>query len=93
MLGRRVDFDDGDPVFGPTRFAPGDYGKDLRTGAWWVRPPRNADGRALVGRLTSHQVLEHGDGTITVSPSILWEYGSGESLWHGWLQRGEWTQC
>jgi hypothetical protein len=38
---------------------------------WWIRDPW---GR--VGRLTSHTITEHEDGTITVSPSIFDKDGS-----------------
>lgn len=46
--------------------------------------------------LARHQIIEHEDGTITVSPSILISrggHGSGkpiEELWHGFLERGVW---
>jgi uncharacterized protein with NRDE domain len=45
--------------------------------------------------LANHKVVEHEDGTITVSPSIL--VGKGvkagkidEQLWHGYLEQGVW---
>lgn len=40
--------------------------------------------------LAKHQITEHGDGTITVSPSILVH---GEWPWHGFLERGVWREC
>ena len=49
---------------------------------YWIRDP---NGR--VGRLESHTVTEHEDGTITVSPSILDPSPGG---WHGFLERGVW---
>jgi hypothetical protein len=36
----------------------------------------------------SHQVDEHENGTITVSPSIVAPHGG---CWHGWLKHGVWT--
>lgn len=57
---------------------PGDYGK-TQDGRWIIRPPR---GEAYI--LEDHEVIEHKDGTITVSPSI----NTGQ--WHGYLERGTW---
>jgi hypothetical protein len=67
-------------------FAEGDYGKSA-DGVWMVRPPRSH-----LGSLINHEVVEHEDGTITVSPSILLQYGDGEVLWHGFLERGVWRE-
>lgn len=44
------------------------------------------------GNLANHDVTEHDDGTITVSPSILVENSNGEG-WHGYLERGVWREC
>lgn len=44
------------------------------------------------GNLAAHDVVEHEDGTITVSPSILVSDHTGE-LWHGYLERGVWREC
>lgn len=60
----------------------GDYGLDAR-GFWMCRPPGNH-----TGSLEKHTVVEHDDGTITVSPSILIDDGRNE--WHGYLERGVW---
>lgn len=49
---------------------------------WWIRDPLGS-----VGRLTTHTITEHDDGTITVSPSI---YDTSPGGWHGWLERGVW---
>ena len=43
----------------------GDYGYQPLTG-WVVRPPG-----CHAGGIPKHEVTEHEDGTITVSPSIL----------------------
>lgn len=36
------------------------------------------------------KIEEHGDGTISVSPSIMDDSPLG---WHGWLERGVWREC
>lgn len=63
---------------------PGEYGKGA-DGHWQCCPP-DTD---LIGGLRHHDVIEHDDGTITVSPSILIRGHSGRE-WHGWLERGIW---
>ncbi len=83
--GRRVDWRDGDDW---RDSQPGDYVKvpEARRSdgqpVWYVRDPA---GR--VGALITHQVEEHDDGTITVTPSILDPNG-----WHGYLERGVWRE-
>ena len=46
------------------------------------------------GGLSNHKVLEHEDGTITVSPSILLTYPGNGKLstfrYHGYLRHGKW---
>jgi hypothetical protein len=85
------------------RLAPGDYGRDPQDGnAWHARPPKMSEGDAftdchpLAGSLAGHDVVEHEDGTITASPSILIHYPWGnpprEISWHGYLERGVWRQ-
>jgi hypothetical protein len=63
---------------------PGDYWKDTSTGAWMVRCPVGE-----LGNLGNHAVIEHTDGTITVSPSIRIV---GEKTWHGYLNHGTWHE-
>lgn len=67
----------------PHLFEPGDYGR--WDGKWY--------GMTSVGLagLANHEVVEHEDGTITVSPSIL--CSTGEQSWHGYLERGIWREC
>lgn len=68
---------------------PGSYGKDAE-GEWWVNPPKPGIGAGCIG---SHEVVEHEDGTITVSPSILSQGGpNGSIAWHGYLERGVWRE-
>jgi len=66
----------------------GEYGQGA-DGRWYARPPD-----AWTGDLRNHDVTEHDDGTITVSPSIRILGGDGEGvgreLWHGYLEKGVW---
>jgi hypothetical protein len=71
----------------------GDYARCV-DGVWRVRPPKNAHGKSYTGRLGErHHVEEHDDGTITVTPSILQQWGDGGTIWHGFLTRGVWRSC
>jgi len=45
---------------------------------WNIRGPKGGS-----GILDGHTVVEHEDGTITVSPSLLIP-----GVWHGWLESG-----
>lgn len=81
MQGKRVDAHD-DPLL-----APGEYGI-MSNGTWHGCTP-NGHGCSLA----KHTVIEHEDGTITVSPSILVSDARGEvELWHGYLERGVWRE-
>lgn len=62
----------------------GEYGKGT-DGVWYCRPFGNH-----TGSLAKHDVIEHEDGTITVSPSILID--DGRNQWHGHLERGVWRE-
>lgn len=79
MQGRRVYTED------LIEFQPGDYG--FVGGNWFCCVP---DGR--LGNLSNHQVIEHEDGTITVSPSILVWAGGKDGQWHGYLEHGVWRE-
>ncbi|HDH51249.1 MAG TPA: hypothetical protein ENH04_07565 [Nitrospirae bacterium] len=61
------------------------YGQDGK-GEWLMRHPN-----AGVGSLANHDVVEHEDGSITVSPSILMKGVDGEV--HGHLERGVWQDA
>jgi hypothetical protein len=67
-------------------YSDGDYGLDPRDGCWYGRPPGGH-----IGCLRNHEVTEHEDGTITVSPSIL--IIDREGSWHGYLEHGMWRTC
>ena len=81
IKGRRVYPDDD----GFLKLKPGDYGKETN-GVWMARPP----GKVHMGCLVNHTVVEHADGTITVSPSIL--ITQGDVQWHGYLKQGIWEE-
>lgn len=83
MQGQRVD--SGDPYHWPE----GAYG--LFHDTWRGKTP-GGHGCNLAG----HDVTEHEDGTITVSPSIAVSTrraGQDIRLWHGYLERGVWREC
>lgn len=83
MKGRRIYPDES----GKLSYMPGDYGREA-DGTWMFRCP-NPD--IHLGSLERHTVIEHPDGTITVSPSIL--IRQGEFSWHGYLKKGLWEEC
>lgn len=73
----------------PIRYAdlkPGDYW--IWRGFWHATTPNG-----MTCGLAKHQVTEHDDGTITVSPSILVNDGTAGHSWHGFLERGIWREC
>lgn len=80
MQGRRI------PNPEPSLCEPGDYyqGKD---GYWTAQTPNGH-----YANLRKHEVTEHEDGTITVSPSILVSDGIGP-VWHGYIKHGVWEEC
>jgi hypothetical protein len=65
----------------------GEYGKN-EVGQWYGVPP----GTDLLANLSGHQVIEHEDRTITVSPSILVRLPHKNEEWHGFLERGVWKE-
>ena len=66
--------------------ARGDYMQHA-SGTWYAMTPNG-----YLANLAAHDVIEHEDGTITVSPSILVRNHDGEQ-WHGFLDRGVWRAC
>lgn len=70
--------------------AHGDYKKVTYADGsvhWYCCPPRGA-----AGVLDNHQITEHEDGTITVSPSILLPSDNPAGAWHGYLEYGVWRE-
>lgn len=55
-----------------------------RAGWWQVSAP---DGSLGALNPSIHTIVEHEDGTITVSPSLDWSQRKIGG-WHGWLRRG-----
>jgi hypothetical protein len=87
MNGKRVYPDDeGDLIL-----SEGDYGFDPKSGIWFAKAPG-----CHIGNLVHHQVTEHADGTISVTPSILISQGDGKGgfvqVWHGYLEHGVWRE-
>lgn len=66
---------------------PGDYARV--NGVWYAAPPGTM---GLLANLSKHEVTEHEDGTITVSPSIEVDGGRYAQHWHGYLERGVWRE-
>lgn len=81
MIGKRLYPTDKDKVF--EMMKPGDY-FSLSSGEFIICTPNN-----LVASIRNHKVIEHEDGTITVSPSILI---TGTGTWHGYLEKGIWRE-
>ena len=83
MQGRRLpDYTDWS-----TERKPGEYAKLNDQGFWWAIAP-NGDFGCF--QSPNWQVEEHEDRTITVSPSLWFDYPKG---WHGFLRRGIWQSC
>ena len=78
------------PIKGELWLKEGDYGQK-ESGRWVVRPPG-----CHSGGIPKHNVLEHSDGTITVTPSILLSDvepdGTLKEIWHGYLTKGEFKE-
>lgn len=86
MRGRRY-IDVEDPTQSHEHMQPGGYRRE--GGVWYATTPNG-----LYGNLSAHDVTEHSDGTITVSPSILVEQPSRlREAWHGYLERGVWREA
>jgi hypothetical protein len=67
---------------------PGDYWRppNRPDGEWWFKDPF---GR--LGRVSTHKVEVHEDGTITVTPSIAPRPDDPPGSFHGFLTKGVWT--
>lgn len=67
---------------------PGAYGTPDSGKSWFCTTPNG-----MLGNISGHQVTEHADGTITVSPSILTQSQHKGKTWHGYLEKGIWREC
>ena len=81
---RRKDLDGKYPYEIEPHLQPGDYASSVY-GLWCLRAP-NGDAGTL--KPSVHTIIEHEDGTLTVSPSIQFETGQ---RWHGYLKNGNWS--
>lgn len=87
MIGRRV-YPNPDGSF---KLERGDY---IHVDShWYARVPDEGMNDMDLGCLDLHQITEHEDGTISVSPSIL-HHGRTPAWqprdWHGFLEHGVW---
>ncbi len=80
---------------GEELYKPASYGRATnplvigRSAGWWTVTAPNGDACSLDPAV--HQVVEHDDGTITVSPSIDMSRIK-PSGWHGFLVNGVFTR-
>lgn len=91
MIGTRRDIMDSEW----TTVKAWDYGKETCDTGWFWYCCVPGDGvlfRTMIGNLSQHSVIEHEDGTITVSPSILIGQSTGIKSWHGYLEHGVWRE-
>ena len=69
----------------------GEFGINPQDDNWYACTPNGH-----LGNLENHEVTEHEDGTITVSPSILVIGYDNEkkekTAWHGFLEHGVWRE-
>lgn len=70
---------------------PGDYGK-TKMDIWHARIPTKSGDPLVFANLQAHEVIEHEDGTITVSPSIKVTIPNSPIIWHGYLKKGVWER-
>ena len=98
MVGRRIEVAATDSGYSLEGVEPGDYWKFA--GEWYgacpdAKHPDEFSHRIVLAGFGRHEVTEHDDGTITVSPSILVSAPWGKSqavfeFYHGFLERGIW---
>lgn len=76
----------------PHKLEPGEYTRwQADAGNWYACTPNGH-----VANLAAHSVVEHGDGSITVSPSIAVSTsveGKAVIVWHGFLEQGVWRNA
>ena len=69
---------------------PGEYMKEDKPGSWLLCLPTGIHG-TINDKIW--KIEEHGDGTITVSPSIQATCHVPAYSWHGYLEKGIWREC
>jgi hypothetical protein len=95
-VGTRV-YPDPDGWLDPAEISkPATYGRsihprviEMRSGWWHITTP---DGHVGGLNPTIHHIVEHEDGTITVTPSIDMSKRT-PGAWHGWLTKGVFQSC
>ena len=73
------------------RLPDGWHSQDSQAGDYWRTPEGHwevRDPHGVIGGIDLHEVEEHDDGTISVTPSIL---DDSEGGYHGYLTRGVWN--
>lgn len=72
---------------------PGEYAYQtwIKPHGWFIRDPSGDIGTIHLRKNGgNHDIEEHEDGTITVTPSILNNHGN---KWHGYLRKGIWIEA
>lgn len=90
MQGKRVKDETSVHEMNPGEYARTPESPGYPNGYWTLRLPNGLHSRI---NPAVHQIIEHEDGTITISPSILVTGGDGSELWHGYLEHGVWRSC
>jgi len=83
LVGKRIAAPPTEWPEGQCPYEVGDYWKD-ESGDW-----RGITPNGLPVWLKNHEVVEHEDLTITVTPSIL-ANGGKRNEWHGYITKGIW---
>ena len=86
--GRRLPDHPEDIALDGTTLEPGQYLWDPWRRRWWLCTPNGHLAAIMPGVWT---IVQHEDGTITVTPSIKVSNADGV-LWHGFLKRGVWEE-
>lgn len=62
-------------------------------GSLFARVPYSDPHIRLIANLGNHQIMDNGDGKITIKPSIEVSDGAAGHRWHGFLEGGVWREC
>lgn len=95
MQGKRIYPDENGWL--PPSMKPGEYGyqtcedvkDEPRLGWWMICSP---DGNIGTLDPSSRTIIEHEDGTLTVTPSLDWSRQIPGG-WYGWLEKGFFRSC